>query len=229
MNIYSYESDLAVGGEWWIGRRRGKRDSSLTPTPRAPVRSVHGVSLRGEDEDVGLEKQLDSPFPIIKDEREDLDNEKKLDSPIPLVKEPSSPSLPSRDTRTAAVPSQGGAGDGSGAETDRDGVVKARLSGNWVSHLKRLRIRGSGLSSVSCFVVRGEDTQLLSIGGGQLGSCRSKSDSVGRSGSAILFMNRKLGRGSNDVKVTSVRVSMYPCMVPTPCCMHSIPSYDSEM
>ncbi|EIW67655.1 hypothetical protein TREMEDRAFT_33247 [Tremella mesenterica DSM 1558] len=38
VNVYSYESDLSIGGEWWIGRRRGKKHlSELTNQLEPPL------------------------------------------------------------------------------------------------------------------------------------------------------------------------------------------------
>ena len=124
VNVYSYESDLSIGGEWWIGRRRGKKDIS----PPVPVHTPlsNGISLRGED--VIAERRLDSPFPLA--ENTDPVAEKTLDSPIPLKKDKPSTRLDPRLSSMRQAMKRVETG-----ETDRDGVLKARLSGNWVCPL----------------------------------------------------------------------------------------------
>ncbi|KAI9634632.1 uncharacterized protein MKK02DRAFT_16182 [Dioszegia hungarica] len=52
VNVYSYESDLSIGGEWWIGRRRGKRvESGTTPGLSAAVDPQPMESTRDTAED----------------------------------------------------------------------------------------------------------------------------------------------------------------------------------
>jgi len=113
VNVYSYESDLSVGGEWWIGRRRGKREAPLPPsleeqryldTKRA---ALDQASLREEI----MEARLDSPIPLAKS------------SP---TSGPSRTNLSSSDTGFMETPS---------AVEERDGVLKARISGDWVGPL----------------------------------------------------------------------------------------------
>ncbi len=112
VNVYSYESDLCIGGEWWVGRKRGKRDVEVIPPVAEPERwesraVLDEASLRSEEvEDGRAERELDSPFPLSKG----------------IEMKPPSPS-------TVPVENE-----------DRDGVIKARLSGNWVT-LIRNRIR----------------------------------------------------------------------------------------
>lgn len=53
VNIYSYESDFSVGGEWWIGRRfGGGRGPAVEPTPEEleiiAKRAKLGGSLRDD-------------------------------------------------------------------------------------------------------------------------------------------------------------------------------------
>jgi len=123
VNIYSYESDLSIGGEWWVGRRRGKRDiTSSAPVSAAPT--IPGTGLRGEDE--VAERQLDNPFPIASI-KESSETEKRLDSPIPLVK------AFTDATRQASRFERQKKRRDDQEDSDRDGVLKARLSGNWVS------------------------------------------------------------------------------------------------
>lgn len=99
MNVYSYESDLSLGGEWWVGRR--KRRDSLVDEGESRAQGV--VSDDGK----------------VMQKEEDGKAEAELDSPIPLIKE----SHPSAVVSSAA----------SSAGENRDGVIKARLNGNWVS------------------------------------------------------------------------------------------------
>jgi distribution and morphology protein 10 len=144
VNVYSYESDLSIGGEWWIGRRRGKRNLPTEPSePRDPTgRSAQsrastigkgdGADLRGETEEESLRRSrlsLLGDASLRDKEVEDRKVEKQLDSPIPLA-------------RPVGSGAQGRAKEGSSAsasastlavENERDGVLKARLSGNSVS------------------------------------------------------------------------------------------------
>lgn len=62
VNIYSYESDFSVGGEWWIGRRfGGGRGPAVEPTPEEleaiAKRAKLGGSLR-DDPGPELEPEL---------------------------------------------------------------------------------------------------------------------------------------------------------------------------
>ncbi|KAK4684266.1 hypothetical protein P7C73_g5917, partial [Tremellales sp. Uapishka_1] len=90
VNVYSYESDLSVGGEWWIGRKMGKRDSD--PEPEIPPSLAAETVTRGE---VTL-RELDYPSPVSSEEKQ--------------------PELPVRT---------------GGEKDERNGVLKARLTGNW--------------------------------------------------------------------------------------------------
>ncbi|WWD18812.1 mitochondrial distribution and morphology protein 10 [Kwoniella shandongensis] len=134
VNVYSYESDLSIGGEWWIGRRRGKRDSSNDSTPT--VQS----SLPPFQEDAEMEerrKELEERRKALSGTslREDEKAERELDSPIPLVTSATESAVSSRDVKMSSQPS-------SGMEEDRDGVLKARLTGNWsIALLYEARIR----------------------------------------------------------------------------------------
>jgi distribution and morphology protein 10 len=108
VNVYSYESDLCVGGEWWVGRRRGKQDTDSSLAPEGP---------RLEGERLGRDALL-SEASLRSDEVADSRAERQLDSPIPLskgIEKPQSPPV------------------AQGIREDRDGVIKVRLSGNWVS------------------------------------------------------------------------------------------------
>lgn len=130
-NIYSYESDLTIGGEWWIGRRRGKRDLNSQHSPAIhSERPWTGTSLRNEpiEENVTAENQLDSPFPIAA-LREDAVTEKELDSPIPLFDPAPTTRFGTDHLEETTVPKV----DNDLNSMDRDGVLKAKVSGNWVS------------------------------------------------------------------------------------------------
>ncbi|TXT07343.1 hypothetical protein VHUM_03063 [Vanrija humicola] len=108
VNVYSYESDFAIGGEWWIGRRRGKRgpeaEVELSDEFKAELakRRLIGGVLRAADDD-------------------DLHDTAKSDA-TPLASHKAPPLAP--------------------GDKDRDGVLKARLSGNWsIAMLYESRIR----------------------------------------------------------------------------------------
>jgi len=89
VNVYSYESDLSIGGEWWIGRKRGKTEVVLEPSLLEQRRLE---SKRAALQEASL--------------REDVD----LAEPIPR--------LPA--SAESVVPEE------------RDGVLKARISGDSV-------------------------------------------------------------------------------------------------
>jgi distribution and morphology protein 10 len=90
VNVYSYESDLSIGGEWWIGRKRGKRQVAVEPSLleqrvlESKRMALQEASLREDQFDERVEAIL------------------PRDSPPSVVEE-------------------------------RDGVLKARISGDWVS------------------------------------------------------------------------------------------------
>lgn len=109
VNIYSYESDLTLGGEWFIGQRRGKQE---TGSESVPIIEEERVGR----EDAFSESTLHSEFV------EDTRVERELDSPIPLTKPFESRSKPQSHSVDVVQ-----------KDDDRDGVIKARLSGNWVS------------------------------------------------------------------------------------------------
>lgn len=110
VNVYSYESDFAIGGEWWIGRRRGKRgpeaEVELSDEFKAELakRQLIGGVLRADED---AEPQHDSTF------KGEL---------APLASHKAPPLKP--------------------GDKDRDGVLKARLGGNWsIAMLYESRIR----------------------------------------------------------------------------------------
>lgn len=94
VNVYSYESDLSIGGEWWIGRKRGKREVTLEPSL---LEQREAESKRAALQEASLREE------VIEDRVEALLDtvSKRVDS-IPAVME------------------------------ERDGVLKARISGDSV-------------------------------------------------------------------------------------------------
>lgn len=101
VNIYSYESDFAIGAEWWVGRRRGKREEvELSPDVKALLAKHKAIGGRLRD---------------------DPDEEEEV---AVVSAEATEPTPPAPGTN------------------ERDGVVKARLSGNWsLALLYESRIR----------------------------------------------------------------------------------------
>lgn len=117
--MYSYESDLSIGGEWWIGRRRGKRHDSDSRDDEVPEKRP----TIEEMEMTRSKKAALSETSLREDRYEDGQAEAMLDSPIPLTRDiaPSRETTPHHDN--LAAPNE--------AE-ERDGVLKARVSGNGV-------------------------------------------------------------------------------------------------
>ena len=178
VNIYSYEADLSIGGEWWVGRRRGKRDIAPDEALPPSVPAIPGPGLRGEDEIA--ERQLDSPFPIVS-VRESSETEKRLDSPVPIVK-----AFTDATRQANRFERQKNRRDAQ-EDSDRDGVLKARLSGNWVSHYALFKQRMSS-RLVSGFAIRGEDSKLLGIGRCHLGSGCKEANTVSRAGAPVFLL-----------------------------------------
>ncbi|WVQ96622.1 mitochondrial distribution and morphology protein 10 [Kwoniella sp. CBS 9459] len=143
-NVYSYESDLAIGGEWWIGRRRGKRELKPTPPASSPVADVLGSESTKRD---GAEERIAQTDnwskatlrPVEGDRVENEQLEKELDSPSPITTSVIEVNRPSRSPQpygSDPIP------EVSEAVDERDGVLKARLSGNWsIALLYEARIR----------------------------------------------------------------------------------------
>ena len=102
VNVYSYESDLCVGGEWFLGRRRSKRDGEVV----TPV----------EDDMPSKEAALNEAS-LRADEAQNRIAGLQRDVPIALGR--------NIDSHRMIA--------GQSVEDDRDSVIKARLSGNWVS------------------------------------------------------------------------------------------------
>ena len=107
--MYSYESDFSFGGEWWIGRRRGKRD--LAPIAEMPDMSVETI-----------EPVVSRPAPNLRAEEEEA-----------FVFSPPAAPTPASEPRPVQVANAVRPDNETVASQDRDGVLKARVSGNWVS------------------------------------------------------------------------------------------------
>jgi distribution and morphology protein 10 len=60
VNVYSYESDLSVGGEWWIGRKRGKREVIVEPSL---VEQRRAESKRAALQEASLREDMDLAEP----------------------------------------------------------------------------------------------------------------------------------------------------------------------
>jgi distribution and morphology protein 10 len=131
--VYSYESDLSVGGEWWIGRRRGKREVPTTPS-------------------LEEQRKLESKRAALQEAslREDrFDTVAEVES---LSSKMSNQSTVVNDT----VP----------PPEERDGVLKARISGDWVS----FRIpRNQADRSVDSTIIRSPYTEMLGFSWSHLG------------------------------------------------------------
>jgi len=126
VNVYSYESDFAVGGEWWIGRRL-VRGPVVEMTPADKIIAEKRKQLGGV---------LREPEPEPEPEVEDVEKE-------------SISSL----ARACLRPDNG--------DDERDGVLKARVSGNWsLALLYEARIR-------NCLVSVGVISDLLSGNSGK--------------------------------------------------------------
>jgi distribution and morphology protein 10 len=128
VNVYSYESDLSVGGEWWIGRRRGKR-----AVPKVDPQAVResdewrqpglGAEIQGREailEEGDLRGSHLAPVREMRHGREEIDG--------PFAKERVYPGSAARPAPPATVEVE----SSNTAEDDRDGILKAKVSGNWV-------------------------------------------------------------------------------------------------
>ncbi|BEJ15546.1 hypothetical protein CspHIS471_0501510 [Cutaneotrichosporon sp. HIS471] len=118
VNVYSYESDFAIGGEWWVGRRGRQRQVELSPEARLQIakHAAIGGRLRDEPGEPGPEAVSTAAVVVNGDEAQ-LEAQAR------------------RDARVLDDPDE------------RDGVLKARLSGNWsLALLYEARIRKSLVS-----------------------------------------------------------------------------------
>lgn len=146
VNVYSYESDFAIGGEWWVGRRRGRTNGpvvEMTPEDRAVAakrRTLGGRLRDSPDDEVDVDLDFETtPTPVEPDE-------------VHLAHLP--PGLArARMSRAAVLAAEADARE---RDRERDGVLKARLSGNWsLALLYESRVR-------NCLVSVGLITDLLS-------------------------------------------------------------------
>ncbi|OCF75541.1 mitochondrial distribution and morphology protein 10 [Kwoniella mangroviensis CBS 8886] len=138
VNVYSYESDLAIGGEWWIGRRRGKRDITQQSSASSPFRS----------KSIGQDGELDGEVPTKAAEERisqfESWREASLRPAEQTVETIQDGPLNVTDIKTRAGTEQTDVPNSDEVEAidDRDGVLKARLSGNWsIALLYEARIR----------------------------------------------------------------------------------------
>ncbi|BEJ08070.1 hypothetical protein CcaverHIS641_0501550 [Cutaneotrichosporon cavernicola] len=121
VNVYSYESDFAIGGEWWVGRRGRQRQVELSPEARLQIAKHASIGGRlrdepGEPGEPGPEAVSTAAVVVDGDEAQ-LEAQAR------------------RDARVLDDPDE------------RDGVLKARLSGNWsLALLYEARIRKSLVS-----------------------------------------------------------------------------------
>ena len=131
VNVYSYESDLTVGGEWWIGRRRGKRDTtavsgSIDEKINAEMSKgelqIGSTSLRS-----GMETSLRPTIVEMASNNGDVAGE--IDGPFAKDRiDPRALNTSKLSAPTVTENPQSARKD----DEERDGVIKARLSGNWV-------------------------------------------------------------------------------------------------
>jgi distribution and morphology protein 10 len=111
VNINSYESDFAIGGEWWVGRRGRQRQVELSPEARLQMAKLAAIGGRLRDEPA-TEVRHSSPVAAVHGDEAQLEAQAR------------------RDARALDNPDE------------RDGVLKARLSGNWsLALLYEARIR----------------------------------------------------------------------------------------
>ena len=131
VNVYSYESDLTVGGEWWIGRRRGKRDNIEVPgvidEKLDPEVSKGGLQVGSTSLRPGTETSLRPKLVESASNTGDLAGE--IDGPFAKDRiDPRAIGTSKRSAPTLTEDPQSARKD----DEERDGVIKARLSGNWV-------------------------------------------------------------------------------------------------
>ncbi|WWC88282.1 uncharacterized protein L201_003189 [Kwoniella dendrophila CBS 6074] len=148
VNVYSYESDLSIGGEWWIGRRRGKRDLSsnpkdITPTPISSInstntnsdQSVLSTANNKEEERIGTIENW-SRASLRSEEIITSSSTTIQDGPLNVTEIEVKKPITSNQSKEKGLEASHAGID------ERDGVLKARLSGNWsIALLYEARIR----------------------------------------------------------------------------------------
>lgn len=137
VNVYSYESDLSIGGEWWIGRRRGKRVVDDAISSPALSSQTTGELSQGP----GERERIAGREAIL--EEGDLRSSHPGSGPqVPVTEEIAGPFahervypvIPPRGQSRVITSETPDVGMGeSEMENDRDGILKAKISGNWVS------------------------------------------------------------------------------------------------
>ncbi|WVO18603.1 mitochondrial distribution and morphology protein 10 [Cryptococcus depauperatus] len=146
VNVYSYESDLSIGGEWWIGRRRGIRSMAHDEVGKASSASDSVV----DSVDTAIKEQHDSMGSMLKsvslreaslreEAVEDVERKTQLDSPLPIVTDANARTVLQKAAPRIFQQS---------VQDERDGVLKARLLGNWqISLLYEARIKNCLVSA----------------------------------------------------------------------------------
>lgn len=157
VNIYSYDSDFAIGGEWWVGRR-GNRRAEIELSPEARLQIAKHAAIGGrlrDDPEERVVQTISSGRSVEESVREAVaegvaeatgeaegkarrdiarafERQKALERERALLTgdEAQIAAQRRRDAPVAADPNE------------RDGVLKARLSGNWsLALLYEARIR----------------------------------------------------------------------------------------
>lgn len=129
VNVYSYESDLSIGGEWWIGRRRGKRvESGTTPGLSA---AVDPQPSRDSWKGPGEVEKAQGREAILEEGDLRRDHHALSEVPGPFAHERVYPVAAPIPT-PSATPELGTVESTRDTAEDRDGILKAKISGNWV-------------------------------------------------------------------------------------------------
>ena len=137
VNVYSYESDLSIGGEWWIGRKRGKREVVVEPSLleqrvlQSKRAALQEASLREDRFEERVETITTNP--TIPGAR--------FDPPVHTPVE------------------------------ERDGVLKARISGDWVS--LSFPTKREADKEVNSITIRSQDPKMSSLCRGHFGLAQS--------------------------------------------------------
>ncbi|KIR32166.1 mitochondrial distribution and morphology protein 10 [Cryptococcus deuterogattii MMRL2647] len=161
VNVYSYESDFSVGGEWWIGRRRGKRGLTKDAELQLGAESRDALAT-GIDENKELAENMAQRASLrevtLRDELvEEANSEKEPNLPPPVVTDANAGELP-QQVMPRLQRQQG-------IDDERDGVLKARLSDNWqFAFLYEARIRNCLVSAGILADLTGRQHPIRSIG-----------------------------------------------------------------
>ena len=135
VNVYSYESDLTVGGEWWIGRRRGKRETAARSASSPPISPVQTDKARIEEKVEKAEVRVGEEPAFGSVRAEAVEGE--VDGPFAkdriYPRSPISAETSMLQERSGNTAPSAAAGDERKDDDEREGVLKARVSGNWVS------------------------------------------------------------------------------------------------